>query len=259
MPSRARRGFSLLEAIFASFLMLTSIAIATYLVSASMRASAGNEKKIVASMVAESAMEEIRAAANENYTGLAGTYHNRTWSYPNFPEYTVRSRVEWDPLNVPCSSLEAQYAATAAFPAPSRTVFSRSLWKVEIDVSWSALPRDRVRLMGHVADWQSVGTLAISITGGGGDLARDAELTFSAEARNDGVPLQDLVLSWYVEPLDGYGTITRVSRDGSRCVFKNVYRNYDGSYTHAPGRCQLVVRAIYQGREQTSRVVINCL
>ncbi len=259
MPSRARRGFSLLEAIFASFLMLTSIAIATFLVSASMRASASNEKKIVASMVAESAMEEIRASANENYTALSGTYNNRTWTYPNFPDYQVRSRVDWDPLSVPCSSLEQQYAANAEFPAPARTVFGRSLWKVEVDVSWSALPRDRVRLLSHIADWQPVGTLTIAITGGGGELARDAELTFSAEARNNGVPLKDLVLSWYVEPLDGYGTISRVSRDGSQCVFKNVYRNYDGSYTHAPGRCQLVVRAIYQGREQTNRVIINCL
>ena len=59
MPSRANRGFSLLEAIFASFLMLTSIAIATFLVTTSMRASANNEKKIVASMVAESAMEDV--------------------------------------------------------------------------------------------------------------------------------------------------------------------------------------------------------
>lgn len=239
--------------------MLTSIAIATYLVSASMRASSGNEKKIVASMVAESALEEIRAAANENYSGLSGLYDNREWSYPNFQGFTIRSRVAWEPLNVPCSALESQYAEGAEFPAPARTTFERSLWKVEVTVSWGSSPLDRVRLISHVADWQPVGALSVAITPAGGELGPDGEITFSAEARNNGVPLKDLVLSWYVEPLDGYGTVFNVSRDGSQCVFKNIYRNYDGSYTHAPGQCQLVVRAIYQGREQTSRVTINCL
>ena len=253
------RGFSLMEAIFASFLLLTAVALATFLVSTSMRASTNNERKIVASMVAESAMEEIRASSNEHYSSLSGLYDGKVWDYPEFEGYSITSRVAWEPLNVPCSSLESQYVESAAFPSPSRTVFTQSLWKVQVEVSWSGSPLDRVRLLSHIADWNPVGHLTLHVTPGGGELPKDGEMEFSAEARNNGVVLKDLVLSWYVEPLDGYGTIVNVSRDGSRCRFKNVYRNYDGSYTHAPGRCNVVVRATYQGRESESRIVVNCL
>lgn len=258
MPSRANRGFSLLEAIFASFLMLTSIAIATFLVTTSMRASANNEKKIVASMVAESAMEEVRAAANDSYTNLAGLYDGKEWEYPNFAGYKITSKVEWEPLNVPCSSLESQYAAGATFPTLGRTVFENSLWKIQVQVAWSSSPLDRVRLISHSADWRPVGNLDINITPGSAAVPLNGEVNFSAQATNNGAPLRDLVLSWYVEPLDGYGTITKVSRDGSRCSFKNIYRNYDGSYTHAPGQCNLVVRAYYQGKEHEERIVVTC-
>jgi hypothetical protein len=239
--------------------MLTSIAIATYLVTSSMRASANNEKKILASMVAESAMEEIRAAANDSYGNLADLYEGKTWTYPAYADFSVVSKVAWERVYVPCSSLESQYPATSVFPEPGQATFDQSLWKVQVTVSWSPSPFDRVRLVSHVADWRPVGALTVEISPSGGELARDGVMTFTGVARNNGVEVPDLVLSWYTEPLDGYGTVVNVSRDGANCQYKNVYRNYDGSYTHAPGLCDLVVRANYQGRQAETRVRINNL
>ena len=89
--------------------------------------------------------------------------------------------------------------------------------------------------------------------------AREAEIGRVAIATDDdGRRLDDLVLSWYVNPLDGLGTISQVSRDGTKCLYKNHFRDYDGSYKVQPGQCELEVRAVFAGVERrATQVVVN--
>lgn len=267
MISRGRLGFSLLEAIFASFLLLTSLALSVYLLNASLHAEANNERRILAALVAESALEEIRAASNTNFEGLGGLYDGREWTFEAFPDHRIRARVRWVDLPVPCTELEQQYPVTvnaALAGEPNFTfepvVFRRSLWQVDLNVRWSTMSSDQVQLTGHIADWRDAGTLTIRLTPNPGGtpfkVAPNGTVDFAAELRRNGQAVEDSMLTWYIEPLTGFGSVARISRDGNSCTYRNAYINYDGTIAYAPGSCFLVVRGVYQGQEVLRKVEI---
>ncbi len=259
-PVRRRRlAFSLIEAVFASFLLLTALAMSVYLLNASLRSEANNERRILATLVAESALEEVRATANLGFDSLGEIYSDRTWSYDAYPDHEIRVRARWSDLFVPCSELESQYP----YAPDSSTIFEpvkfqRSIWKVQVDVRWSSLTSDRVTLVSHVADWRPAGDVRVRIAPRSGpfEIAQGGTREFRATVTRNGAPLKDIVLNWYVEPIDGYGSVSEVSRTGDRCVYRNIYRNYDGSLDYAPGRCDLVVRGVFQGVEISDSVRI---
>ena len=57
-----------MEAILASFMLLTAIIMSVAVFDSSLQAEASNERRIIASMVAESALAELRDAVNTNMT-----------------------------------------------------------------------------------------------------------------------------------------------------------------------------------------------
>ena len=73
-----------MEAVFASFLLITSILISVFVFDSSLQAEANNEQRITAAMVAESALEEIRSYANTDFEGTRSAYNGRTWTLPHY-------------------------------------------------------------------------------------------------------------------------------------------------------------------------------
>jgi len=256
-----------MEAVFASFLLITSILISVYVFDSSLRAEANNEQRITAAIVAESALEEIRSFANKNFPGTRSTYHGRNWTLPHYSVYQISAKVEPMELPLPCTELETQYPEVdPPFPTPERRVLAESVLKCEVAVRWSR-GRDELRMVRYVANFTRAsnfqvvinpsGTEIDPITSGTFDVAPWGTKDFSAKAYVNGVEVDDIQFSWYVEPLNGFGSIYRESRDGKTCRYRNAYRNYDGTYKRSAGLCDVVVRAVYQGTEAKRKVRIK--
>jgi hypothetical protein len=258
-----------MEALFASFLLLTSILLSVQLFDSSLQAEANNEQRTIAALVAESALDEIRASTNQDFTSLRGAYNGRTWNLPDYPHFQIKASVDTIALATPCSELESQYANPAApFPQPRPRLLEGSVWEVQLEITWPRGGSEGVTVVEYFSSLQRAGNFEVEISPPGGTpindltngtfaVARDRTKDFTASARADGRPLKDVQFSWYVEPLDGFGSINRVSRDGTECRYKNAYRNSNNAILYSPGKCDLVVRAVYQGIESVRKVRIE--
>lgn len=259
MRYRGEFAFSLVEAVFSSFLLLTAVTMSVYLFDASLRAQAENDVRMQATLVAQSRLDEIRAYADTNFGSGLALFDGLEIEPPEAPNLKVKTRAARKQMYLPCTELETQYAPGAVFPQPERKTLEKSAWQVEVEARWSDRPADRVTLVSYVGDWRR-GNFNIRITPNNpAPIPPRDTLEFEAVATDDdGRRLDDLVLSWYVNPLDGLGTISRVSRDGTKCLYKNHFRDYDGSYKVQPGQCELEVRAVFAGVERrATRVVVN--
>ncbi len=255
MPFRDSRGFSLVEAVLSSFLLLTAVSMCIWLFDASLQAEAGNDRRVLATMVAQDRMEEIRAFADANFgVGLEAFDEVRSTSQG----LEVHTRARYVKLYTPCSKLEKQYDLAAVFPQPAPKGLERSCWQVEVAVSWGLRPADRVNLVSYVGDWRKA-DFTIRITPNALQVVKPFNTVqyqcIAVDGR--GNRLHDLVFSWYVNPLDGMGTISDVSRDGQQCLYKNHFRNFDGRYTVQPGKCEIECRAVYRGEEKTAKVEVQ--
>ncbi len=67
---------------------------------------------------------------------------------------------------------------------------------------------------------------------------------------SDNQEIKDLFFRWYVEPLDGHGTLTAQKRDGTGATFTNVYTDKDGDKRYTGGTCRVKARTVYQGEEK---------
>lgn len=249
------KAFSLVEAVLSSFLLLTAVSMCVWLFDASLQAEAGNDRRVLATMVAQDRLEEIRAAADASFgAGLASFNDVRSTSQG----LEVHTRAQYIKLYTPCSRLETQYPLAAVFPSPGPKALERSCWQVEVTVSWGHRAADRVTLASLVGDWRKA-DFTVRITPNATQrVAPRGTMQYTCVAEDGlGNRLYDLVFSWYVNPLDGMGTISQVSRDGQVCLYKNHFRNFDGRYTVQPGKCEIECRAVYRGQEKTAKVEVE--
>lgn len=262
-----RQGFSLIEAIFASFLLLTALLLSVQLFDTSLQAEANNEQRIVAALVAENVLDQIRSDANSDFGTLQSAYDGRNWSLPEYSNFQIEAKVEYFPMAVPCSELESQYSPGDDFPLPNGRYLSDSVWKVQIDVDWPRSGGNKVTIVEYLSNLEEVTSFQVAITPnppnvinastrGTVGVPRNDTRLFNASATANGESVNDVQFSWYVEPLDGFGSVHRVSRDGKKCLYKNAYRNFNNHIRHSPGQCNLVLRAEYQGIESIRRVRI---
>lgn len=269
MWSRLREsesGFSLVEAIIASFLLLTSIAISVHLFDDSLQAEASSEQRIVAALVAESALAEVRREASRDFSGLASRYDGQTWSLPDYPNFQIRTSLTLAELAVPCTELETQYSRSAAFPEPQGRYLSSSAAKVDVEVTWEDGGSQSVVITELVANSSRAGDFRLELLLDDGSVANDTTVVnvakgaladFSVRAVAGGQEVGDIQFGWHVKPLTGFGSIHRVSRDGQFCQYRNAFRNFDDTLKYAPGASLVVVRARYQGREATAEVRVS--
>lgn len=256
-----------MEAVFASFLLLTSILISVYVFDSSLKTEANNEQRTTAAIVAENALEEIRAAANHNFSQLQSNFNGRRWTLPSYTQFEVEAKIEPQPLALPCTELESQYPLNPVFPTPERRFMSESVWKCEVAVHWSR-GQEELRMVRYMANLKQISNFRVDIsppgatqidadTTGGFAIGPGGTLDFEVTATADGQTVSDVQFTWYVEPLDGFGSVYRVSREGDQCRYRNSFVNSDGNTKFAPGLCDLVVRAVYQGVEAKRKVRIQ--
>ena len=255
-----------MEAILASFLMLTAIIMSASVFDSSLQMEASNEQRVVAALVAESALAEIRDAANNSFTTVESSYNGRRWTIPEYPHHQIEASVKAAELAIPCSVLESQYVRTAVFPQPTGRYMTESSWHVEVRVQWANSARQSITVTELVTNFAPSTDFRIFLILPDGsranastvlNIAKDDEMEFTVEAESGGQPIRDIQFSWYVQALTGFGSISRVSRDGEQCIYQNAYRNFDNKKKYSPGACRLVVTASYQGIEATSRVRIE--
>lgn len=260
-------GFSLAEAVIASFLLLGAVLMSVSLFDGTMRAEVGNEKRVLAALAAESAMAQIRNAADTDFLQLVSDYHNQTINLPNFPNFQIRSRVKNTRLANPCTPLEdGQYTDADVFPLPEGRFLKRSAYKVQVDVTWEEGGSQGISITENIVNFTPSTDFEVTITHNDGTPVAAGEIVslaqrdfrqFRVDATSEGQEIRDIQFTWYVEPLTGVGSIHRVSRDGRRCQYLNGYRTFNGNIQDSPGACRLVVEATYQGVRTLDKVRID--
>lgn len=274
MRSRRKRGFSLLEALFASFLLLTSVLLSVQLFDSSLKAEADNEQRSIAAVVAENGLEEMRASAREDFSSLKSLYDGKSWRDSDNPNFTLTANVSEQILAAPCTELESQYPNPgAAFPNPRPREMGNSVWKIQLEVDWPRAGSSKVTVVEYLASLKKVADFSIAVSPTGPDkineettgtftVPRSGTLDFTAQAFADREEIKDIQFSWYVEPLNGFGSVHRESRDGTQCRYLNGYRTFNlfgVLYKFSPGKCDLVVKAEYQGKVAVRKVRIENL
>jgi type II secretory pathway pseudopilin PulG len=256
--SHGRRGFTILESVIASFLLVTAIALAVLLVDSTLQAQAQNERRLAAVRAAENALEEIRAEAALGYSSMESRLNGGTWTSSD-SSVDLFTHVTKQPVVVPNDSLESDYPVTASLPDVGKKILQNSILKLEVEARYGQAEGDRVSLIGYIVDSRPNDYYVSILPRSGGVIAAPYNtLDFEALAVDaSGQRIEDLLFSWYVEPVDSFGTIHQVSRDGMTCVYKNTYEDYNGQFVSTPGKCILVVRAVYKGREKTYGTLIT--
>lgn len=246
----ARSGFSLLELLFASFLLLTSISLTVYLIDASFRSEADSDLKAQALYDAENVLAEIQAQARQNFRTGIGEVADKVWPTIS-TDYTLESKVSWHTLPVPCSELESQYSAANDLPRLAQKKLTESVWKVSVVAAKTRGGEPLIELTTLVTDLKPE-TFELRMLAPDGTTAPSrGELNFRAvayDSRNN--VIKDLIITWYVEPINSFGSIYRVRRDGWDCVYKNLYRDFGNRYISTPGLCRIVARGEYKGGVQ---------
>jgi hypothetical protein len=264
MSSRPdHRAFSLMEAILATFLLLTSLLLSIYVFHSGLRAEASDEKRVLAAAVAESALSEIRRDAGEDFRSLISSYDGKRWRLDEAPEFSLTCRARPATIGLACLELESQYPRSNRFPEPEPRMLERSAADVELEVSWSDPTPRSITVCERVASLREFSGFQVRLLDDSGapaqaiSLAKGATARFRAQAYGGGQPLDDLQFTWYVQPVQGFGSLTAISRDGLRCEYRNAYRNYNNRLRYAAGACYLTVTASFQGRPARDRVRID--
>lgn len=253
LPSRCgkvlRAAFSLVEAVIASFLLLTSLLVVAALVDSSLRTQAKAEQYLVASTIASNELDKLRGYATRYGMRQLDGFHSQKFPSESDSSYQVSLSVVPHNLVLPNSSLEL------SVPDSAKKVFRNSARFIKVSVAWSETPGDSVDITSLVSDWQG----------------RDFEVKVNAEGpkeveANKTLPLKatsgdidDLVYTWYVEPLTGLGSIQEVSRDGQKALYANQYRTPANRYITYPGECRVVARAKFRNVVKTGTLTVTNL
>lgn len=240
-PASSVGGFSLLEASLALSLLSVVFVMMGVLFQSGLGYAARSERMAVAELLVRNRLASLREQAF-TYSGFQALASSATEE----DGFEVVVRVEPATVYTPGRGFEE------AWPEPQRRTLARSLYEVEVEVRWGSGERlTSTTLVGEPA--RELGTVAVT-PATPQTVGRDLTVDFTVSVVGaDGLPLQDLQLSWSVEPMDGLGMIESQARDGSRCRFINQVQRVNGSVYHTGGRCRVAVRAVYRGVERYGR------
>jgi len=243
-------GLSLLEAIVATFLLLSSFLIIVNLFHSGMRYNTRIENQQLAAMLAERHLEQLRSwselstAGVYHYDNLVAIYHGATSVPADHPTFTLSTRVVDEQLYSPSSTLE--------LGLPPGTLLRRlngSARKVEVVVSWTGSQVAVTSLFSRPpADFRALNAITVSPVGSPSlPLAQNASADFRAEAfdSNDQA-IPGLTYQWEIVPIDGNGTLVQ-ARDGSTATLTNAV-DVAGEVYHTGGSLYVRASARYHGR-----------
>lgn len=236
------RGFSLVESVAASFILLMAIMLTFQLFHSGMQYFRWVEEKSLALNVADQRLAKIRnwARSQNGWSGFP------SGPDPEHPEYNLSVTLANQKLASPCLELDSNFS--------QRREMTKTCKLITVKVAWS---RGSVELYSLVADrsnrgWSNSnavkieGTIPALVTG-------TTSVSLSAKAtdasNND---LDDVFFTWYVEPVGTTGALATItpSRDGRTATFINLTRRANGSTTPSTGQCRIALRAVYFGVEK---------
>ncbi len=243
-PQRSNRlGFSLVESVCATFILLTAILMTFQLFHSGMHYFRWVEEKNLATNLADQRLAQIRnwARTQNNWSG----YPNG--SDPSHPEYSLTVTFTDRVTASPCLELDKN------FP-DNRREMTQTCKQVTVKASWN---RGSVELHSLVSDrnnrgWSS--TSPIKVEGVIPSVVKpgtSVDLTVTATDASN-VEFQDLFYTWSVEPRDPDPALATVTptRNGRSATLVNLSRRPYGKTAPSTGYCRVVVRAMYRGVEQ---------
>jgi Tfp pilus assembly protein PilV len=247
------KGFSLMETLIAVFLLLATLTFVLELYCRSFQHLNKTERTFQGTAFARNTMEQIRAWAKDpaNFEKAVWTPFT-TVSDSRYPDFTLRAKTEPTTLTAACTAFEDSLGAPERLEMPT----SARLVTLEVSHQGSKLWEISSLVAEPERPLHATKFLEVVPTGGvPGVLAVDEELEFQASLIDkDGAPIKDVEFVWSVQPGSGTpsstaplgnGTIVKVSRDGTRAVFKNRFERTDGRVLHTGGVCRVVADARY--------------
>jgi hypothetical protein len=247
LPLRSKAAFTLVEAIIGAFLLLMSLLVVAALVDSSLRTQAKAEQYLMASMVASSELDKLRAYADRFGMAQLDGFDGQSFPSESEPELQVRLSVRPQTLYLPNSSLESH------LPEAERKAFENSARLVTVRVGWSDGGSDAAQVATLVTDWRPA-DFEVEVTADGPlEVGRNQILNLKATAGE----IPDIVYTWYTEPLTGLGSIGEVARDGQTAQYIYRYRTPAGRFDYYAGQCRVVVRAQYRNAVKTGSLVID--
>ena len=246
---RSDRGLSLAEVVISSFLLAACLVVFGSLLMTSTRYSSRQQQSLIAFMVAERNMEDVRRLARSVGPGgygfdslpeLIGPVEDSQES-----EYLVTRRIQAWQTASPCQSLES-----IQHPSGIR-VLSGSLKRVEIEVKWA---RGHYSLVGLVGDPRReladppLSVVPMSPLPTTLEVEKTVEFTAILKDRFDR-PIADAMSVWNASPY-GVPVTMNSSRDGRRCSMRNRMQLGSEPVAYPGGLAGLMVEAYYAGKGQ---------
>lgn len=244
------RGLSLLETIIAMFLFTAGAALVAGLFHTALRYSSRVEDRVLAAMVAEKSLQEVREWAASPSGGVLN--YNGSWSYydgtvrpdPDHPKFVVQYEVEDHQLTSPSSSFEQLIPAGERVTVPVKRVRATVRWDTS-ELSLSTLLEEPPRRFRATNPLILTGAIPSKVKFGD-------TINFSVKAyAQDNLEIEGLEYEWWVESLSTYATATYTG-NGETAVFEAEKTLDDGTVLASPkGECRMVVRAVYRGEERS--------
>jgi Tfp pilus assembly protein PilV len=261
--SYRHRGLSLLETMLAIFLLLTVLTFVLELYCRSFQNLTKVEQTFQATAFARDTLEEVRVWARDPVH-----FSQPTWApFANvtdsrYPDFAIQTEVAAAELNAACTAFEdgLNAADRLTMPNSARTVTLSVIHRGVAIFELSSLIAEPER---RLAAMNPVRVVANPVAPD--PVAVDGEVEFQASLLDSaGAQITDVEFTWSVLPgpevptagiRPGNGMIVRVSRDGTKAVFKNRYERTDGTVDHTGGVCRVVANAKYFAATQRGRSV----
>ena len=236
-----RSGMSLIETLFAVFVLLAAFTIFGTLFQWVMTSSKRGDQAATAARLAHNRLEELRqwseqpAGASDNFR--AGSWTG--WATPSEvePGYTVQIDRVANQCYSPSTSLEAGFARPREM--------SNSCHRVRVRVHWGQQNYDLYSQLAAppVKPLQPYASNIVITQGFSGNLAHGSGGTLTAQARDEqSQNIEDLVYEWTVLPESGTASLLEVDRNG-----RQIQVNNDNPLTTAGNTLKVSVSATYRG------------
>lgn len=255
MESVRARGYSLIETIIASFVLVAAFFVVSRLFHTGLQYASKMESRVEAVQIAEQRMAELRRWAKEAHTwnGFPNAETN-----PNYPRYLIATSLEERSLFAPSTELERAWPddnrremtnvarlATVVVKWGGRGRYSMTALITRGTPSWrDSVPENRAR-----DEIVIEGSIPASVGPN-----QEVRLTAVGYDENDR-KIPGLFFHWSVEPVygggnPGIGRVQLVRRDGTEVIFTNQVRRRDlmnQPWTPSNGQCRVTCYAVYNG------------
>ncbi|MCL5773827.1 MAG: prepilin-type N-terminal cleavage/methylation domain-containing protein [Firmicutes bacterium] len=238
---KSKKGFTLLEILVAMAILVTTTLIVLRMIDFACASSAVINKSVLATIIAEKKVEEIRNWACSRADGTRYNFYAGNWSLYNG---TLAADLEHPDFTVKAENFR-QFSYSPASNLTSPFELKDSVRKVQVKVSWEQGGANKsITLVTYIGEPLRL-PAKVEVTPSGAQTVNAGEqISFSAQAydaNNEAIP--DMVYKWYVVPETSNGTVIIDPADSSKSVFQARYQQADGTWRDSPaGNCKVSVR-----------------